>query len=437
MYQVKDSQDIHPTELDLFSTPPTQSTYDKIQWVDYHPVNPIKEDSPLEFVIPASGSQYINLNQTYLHIKLKVVKADGTDMEIDDKVAPINEVLHSLWSHVEILLQQKLINVSTTNYGYKSLMETLLSYDTNAKNTRLQSEGFFKDTSGVMDANDPLTGGNAGLAKRFNLVLTSKEVDFMGPLHADFFQQNRLLLNGVELQVKLWPSRSNFVLMTPSTTEKYKINITQARLQVCKITLMPTLSLAHANMLAESPAMYPYERTDLKTYNISKGNFSFRADDVYQGSIPSRLILGIVNSEAYNGSYQLNPYNFINANCSSVAIYLDDESVPAQPIKSNFGDGEFMEAYYSLFTALNKDTIDEGNGIEREDYDRGYTLYAFQILPTTSSMNGEMNQFPLLRRGNLKVDFHFREALEKNVTLIIMGKFPEMIQIDKARNVVL
>lgn len=437
MYQVKDSNDIHPAELDLFSTPPTQSAYDKVQWVDYRPMNPIKEDSPLEFLIPASGSQYINLKQTYLHIKLKVVKADGTDMDIDDRAAPVNDILHSLWSHVEVLIQQKLINVSTNNYAYKALMETLLSYDTNAKNTRLQSEGFFKDTSGVMDADDPLEGGNRGLARRFNLVLTSKEVDFMGPLHADFFQQSRLLLNGVELQVKLWPARPSFTMMTKNTTEKYKIIITQAILKVCKITLTPSLSLAHANMLSESPAMYPFERTDIKTFNIATGSFSFRADDVYQGSIPSRLILGMVNAEAYNGSYHLNPFNFMNANCSSIAVYLDDESVPAQPIKPNFEGGEYMEAYYTLFSALNKDTRDEGNDIAREDYDRGYTLYAFEILPTTSSINGGMDQFPLLRRGNLKVDLSFRKALEKNVTLIVMGKFPDMLQIDNARNVVL
>ena len=96
---------------------------------------------------------------------------------------------------------------------------------------------------------------------------------------------------------RLWPARPNFVLMCPSKTEKYKIHTAQAMLQVCKITLTPTLSLAHANMLAESPAIYPYERTDIKTFNITKGSLNFRADDVYQGAIPSRLIIGIVNAE--------------------------------------------------------------------------------------------------------------------------------------------
>ena len=56
-------------------------------------------------------------------------------------------------------------------------------------------------------------------------------------------------------------------------------------------------------------------------------------------------LVRMVNAEAYNGSYHLNPYNFMNANCSSIAVYLDDESMPSQPIKPNFEGGEYIEAY--------------------------------------------------------------------------------------------
>ena len=96
---------------------------------------------------------------------------------------------------MDVLVQQNLVNSSTNNYAYKALMETLLSYDTNAKGTRLQAEGFYKDTAGVMDEPDPVSGGNWGLGQCFNLTFNSKVADFIGPLHADFFQKNRMLLN--------------------------------------------------------------------------------------------------------------------------------------------------------------------------------------------------------------------------------------------------
>ena len=312
----------------------------------------------------------------------------------------------------------------------------MLSYDANAKTTQLQASGFYKDVAVYMDSADPVTGGNGGLGQRFNLMFNSKDADFMGPLHADLFQQNRLLLNGVEVQVKLWPARPQFTLMTEATDTQYKVVITEAVLKVCKINLSPSVRLAQAEMLAQSPAKYPFERTDIKTFNLSAGSFSFCAEDLYQGAIPSRLILGLVKSEAYNGSYQQNPYNFVNAGCNSVAVYLDDESVPAQPLKPQYDNMNYISAYYTLFTALNKEGRDVGNGIARDDYDRGYTLYAFEILPTTSTLTGELNQFPLIKRGNLKVDLRFSQGLTENMTLIALGKFPDMIQIDHTRNIV-
>ena len=66
-----------------------------------------------------------------------------------------------------------------------------------------------------------------------------------------------------------------------------------------------------------------------------------------------------------------------------------------------------------------------------------YTLYAFGVLPITSLITGKLDHIPLIRRGNLKVDLTFQKALTQNVTMVVMGKFPDMLQIYSARNVML
>ena len=58
-------------------------------------------------------------------------------------------------------------------------------------------------------------------------------------------------------------------------------------------------------------------------------------------------------------------------------------------------------------------------------------LYAFEVLPTTSTLNGELDYFPRIRRGNLKVDLTFKEALPENMTLVVMGKFPDTFMTDR------
>ena len=96
---------IHPEELNLFATPDTQGSYEKIQWVDYRPISQLKDQAPVEFVIPASGSQYVRLKYTYLYLKAKLLTEDGKELDMKDKVGPINNILQSLWSQVDVLNQ--------------------------------------------------------------------------------------------------------------------------------------------------------------------------------------------------------------------------------------------------------------------------------------------------------------------------------------------
>lgn len=44
-------------------------------------------------------------------------------------------------------------------------------------------------------------------------------------------------------------------------------------------------------------------------------------------------------------------------------------------------DNQYISAYMTLFTGTGKQFMDEGNQIQREEYDKGYTLYAYDLIP--------------------------------------------------------
>lgn len=44
---------------------------------------------------------------------------------------------------------------------------------------------------------------NLGLKARYEFTKDSHTVDMMGPIHSDIFFQDRLMLNGVNLRIKL------------------------------------------------------------------------------------------------------------------------------------------------------------------------------------------------------------------------------------------
>ena len=149
--QFEESQNKNIKELNLFTLPSTQNAVKRLQWVEVRPLGQVLENAPIDFVIPGNGSDYIDLKRSHLNVHLKVVKGDGSDMPADAHVSIINNILQSMWSQVDTFLNQQLVSSSTNNYAYKAYFDTLLSNDKNAKETRLGTQGWHKDTAGYMD----------------------------------------------------------------------------------------------------------------------------------------------------------------------------------------------------------------------------------------------------------------------------------------------
>ena len=56
-------------------------------------------------------------------------------------------------------------------------------------------------------------GGNLGLVQRGRYLAESRVVDMMGRLHVDLFLQDKFLLNGVDVKMRLVRSKEAFSLM--------------------------------------------------------------------------------------------------------------------------------------------------------------------------------------------------------------------------------
>ena len=55
--------------LDLFSVPPTQTSVENGNWVEYHLLTNVGDDSPIEFDINGTGKDYIDLANTMLLVQ--------------------------------------------------------------------------------------------------------------------------------------------------------------------------------------------------------------------------------------------------------------------------------------------------------------------------------------------------------------------------------
>ena len=65
-------------------------------------------------------------------------------------------------------------------------------------------------------------GGNACLAERRKYIAESRVVEMMGRLHVDLFLQDRFLLNGVSVKIRLVRSKDTFSLMADGVNPDFK-----------------------------------------------------------------------------------------------------------------------------------------------------------------------------------------------------------------------
>jgi hypothetical protein len=229
------SQECTKSELDLFSVPPTQTSLEKGHWVEHQPVSSVADAGPITFTVPGT-EDYVDLSKTILVVRAKVTKADGADLDADEKVGIVNNFLHSLFKQVDVFLKEKQVTQATSTYAYRAYLETLLNYGPAAKDSQLTASMFYKDKAGKMDVADPTVANaanaNLGLKKRYEFSKTSGTVEMTGPIFCDVFMTERLLLSFVDLKLVLNRNSREFCLMASEDGADYRVKLTDAYLKI-------------------------------------------------------------------------------------------------------------------------------------------------------------------------------------------------------------
>ena len=64
-------------------------------WESIDPVASVETSDTIEFICAANTNVYTDLANSYLHVKGKVAKVNGADLDADEPVGPVNMWLHS------------------------------------------------------------------------------------------------------------------------------------------------------------------------------------------------------------------------------------------------------------------------------------------------------------------------------------------------------
>ena len=84
------------------------SSFQKSKSIDYHSITSLSDGGPIEFKVSGNGKEFLDLARSYLYLKVKVSKADGTNLDGASKVGFVNYPKASLFNQVDIILGGKL-----------------------------------------------------------------------------------------------------------------------------------------------------------------------------------------------------------------------------------------------------------------------------------------------------------------------------------------
>jgi hypothetical protein len=272
---------------------------------------------------------------------------------------------------------------------------------------------------------------NTGLVARRKHFKNSQIVPLIGKLHSDMFFQHKFLLNGVSIKLKLNRNSDKFSLMANSNSA-YKVHISSASFYVRKVKINNGIQLKHMERLEKQlqPALYPVRRVSMKSFNIAAGLMSCD-ENIFNGVLPKRIVIGLVDSDAFEGAYNKNPFNFKHYDLKYCGLLQDGKMIPQKPLISDFDKHNSLRNYFTTLESVGKVFRNEGVDFDREEYEHGYTILAFDLSPDLDPDSC----FHVVKKGTCRLELKFATALPNPINVVIYAEFDSTIKIDKNRAV--
>lgn len=409
------------SKIDLFSTAVFQQ---EILGCEHRSIDPFSAigTGPIDFVLK-DNKEYLDLSDTLLYLKCKIVNADGTVLKKDADIALINNSMHSLFSDIALLLNGVKVEGGDGMYPFRAYIDTVFSHSADILTQQGFTYGYNRDDATLMDSNT-----NAGHVTRKTWSELSAVREFMGKLHLDLFKQDRLLIPGVDVIVRLERAKDAFAIMNHAgEAERPKVVITEAKLHIKTVKVATEVFDMHMQaMQNEISAIYPINRVVMETMCAKEKDLSLSKEFLFYGKVPKYLFMAMTNTTSFYGQYTKNPFNFQNFKLKYLNLKKDTVSYPFEPFEPDFKAQQCLREYISLFQSnniLGKNTL---LPISFEEFKKGYTHFQFNL---SDNCHG-VNTHPATgEKGNLKLTLKFAEALTESVIVLLYGVFDNNIYI--------
>jgi len=388
------SRPVYSDVLDSFSLLTTDVSSIGSETQIFNPIGNIQEIGiPVDIIAPSTKNLYTSLYESQVFVAFKITKKDGSNLEATDLISLNSNPFHSLFSEVEVFLNSTRVSSCCELSPYRGYLTNMLNYTPEQRAKDLSSQLFIKNQTEKLTKEDP------AFAERATYIAGSKTVVLSGRLSDAIFQERKYIPSSVEIHLRLKKNDVGFIIEgkdVNASTEPYKIVFESIQFHVKRYLIHPEVVSLHNSFFNQGRKMiFPLNLVSIKTFPIQMNSNGAISSNLYAGSIPKALFVGVLPLEDFQGNAKSDAFFFKRQNVKNIRVIIDGESLNSQQLQIE-SDEKSLVAYNSLMSCLPEKS--SGLGLSRSEFLNGNCLFYFNLLNSRSTATFSSNRF-----GSLKV----------------------------------
>ena len=429
--------------LDWWTPPLMETSVEGYYYSEHKPDVPLSESSNSIFIKCLSSEDMIDLADSFVQITMTIKKSDGTNLAAWTPVGATSNSVGfvqlpptSIFSACNFRLNDELLSDSFHTYNYLAYMQTILNYNADARQSRLQMLGFYEDKN-VSYTDAHTAGTDCGFKTRANLTALSHKATFISNIFHGVWSQARYLPPLIPLSLEFIKAPAAFCLKSNAANPQFKYVISEMSLYLRKIKVRPSRKLEMEQKIQKNPALYPIKNAYCKPFFIDQNEKQISFENCFQSrTIPSYCVVAFVEQTKYRGAFGHSPYDFGNFSLTSLKMSLDGETFPSpkpfQPDYRSTTAPNHMREYLALFD--NQIKVDSGSFITYDMFkNNGFCLYVFHFGIETTQMGDHVVP---KRSGSCRLDVSFSSASANSpLVLLLYCESDEIVSIDGNRKI--
>jgi hypothetical protein len=311
-------------------------------------------------------------------------------------------------------------------YAQTAFIRTLIDETEAAKQGRLTGEGWLNDKIVGFDEDQ---ADAATKTQRRQTVAGGKINSYYMRPFMSLDRQTRALPPGVSIKLTFNRSNPALCLMSSKEDEGAKVEITKFEWMVRRVAVNPAIVRAQNARLIEGVTYkFPMKKHRTRVHNIPARVKSHRLVIDQDDNIPNRVVVSMLEHEAFVGNYKKSPYKFNHQGLTSIDLTVDGVSV-GKRIETDFTDKKYAHAYAHTLASLGHLNSKNSNGITYDDFGNNKIVFVWST--ATDLPNKDRDQyFHLRRKACTALLLTFKEPLPSPLSVQITDEREDLLEID-------